>query len=236
VHFLASLYQAKAIQTWMRDRPEGWELTSGDWSPFYFAFRDVPSSPALMSESVRLLATSVLRWEGQYDRLIGVASTGIALTGAVAHLLGVPMGFTRKVVGVRTAADLERATAQWGGHSIVEGVLNGGDRLLIVDDVISTFASKATAMAQIEAEASARGVQVETVGVAVVVDRGPAPTGPTPVPVTSALVLRDHINELTEAGASEREIQVIRDYLKAPHEFQDPGIREALTDEALMKP
>lgn len=231
--FVGSLYRERSIKTWLRDRPEGWVITSGDWSPFYFAFRDVPSHPMLFAEATRLLATSMLKWEGEYDRVIGVANTGIALTGAAANLLGVPMGFTRKILGVRTSKDLVQATAAWGGHSLVEGLMRDGDRILVADDVLSTFASKATAIAQIEMEAASRGVHVDVVGVAVVVDRGAVSRAATPVPVTSALNLVERLDDLEDYGASRREVEIIRSYLENPSPFQDAELQASLKQEAL---
>ena len=113
-------------------------------------------------------------------------------------------------------------------------MLREGDRILIVDDVIATFTSKATAIAQVEAEAASRGVRVEIVGVAVVVDRGAKSRPPTPVPVTSALILREELSALRRAGATPREVEVIQRYLDAPHDFQEPGVRSRLEQEALM--
>jgi len=232
VHFVGSLYQQRAIKTWLRDQPDGWVIASGDWSPFYFAFRDVPSYPQLFGEACELLSSAIEKRDGEFDRLIGVASTGIALTGAVAQMLRVPMGFTRKVIGVRTAEDLQKATNAWGGHSIVEGVMQDGDRILVVDDVITTFTSKATAIAQIEAEAQSRGVHVEVVGVAVVVDRSGKRSAEAPVPVTSAIDLLDELDAMRVGGASDREVDVIRRYLLDPTPFQNPDVRAAMQVEA----
>ena len=54
---------------------------------------------------------------------------------------------------------------------MVDGVLEDGDRVLIVDDVITTGDTKLEAVEILEEEARRRGVSIEVVGVAVLIDR-----------------------------------------------------------------
>ena len=36
---IGMLYDQGMIRTWYRDKPEGWTLVSGIWSPFYIQLR-----------------------------------------------------------------------------------------------------------------------------------------------------------------------------------------------------
>lgn len=229
---ITALYREGMLKTWLRDRPEGWELVSGLWSPFYVSLRDVPSRPELF----RLVAGGLgelLRNEAAHaNRLLGVASTGVPFAAAVAYAERVPMSFTRKLPGVRDLADLDRQVRAYGAHALVEGEFAPGDQVAIVDDVVSQFGSKEVAIRQLRMELSRRGI--EDVGVAAVltvVDRGrdtrerAAAAGVT---LRSLVSLHGDGLELLDGVAAAEEIAVLRDYLEDAGKYQDPGARAAL--------
>src|ERR1051326_3449690 len=172
--FIGELYARGLIRTWVRDRPTGWELTSGAWSPFYFMFREVPFFPDLFKYSVDALVSLVnhFRKTTDVDILIGVASTGIPLGAGVALETKLPLGFTRKIVGIRTVNDLSVRNRAWGDHSLVEGRFANRMRYLLIDDVVTGGASKELAKRQVEIEAERRGLDLIYCGTMVVVDRG----------------------------------------------------------------
>jgi len=231
-NFCTELYRNQIIKTWLRDQHEGWELTSGEWSPFYFAFRDVPSYPDLFEESIDHLLKTIESNCPDFDRIVGIASTGIPLAAVVASRLRVPMGFSRKVAGLRTVEDLKSHTRAWGGHAIVEGVFHGGDRLLLIDDVITGGASKDLAVALVNEEARQRDIDIAVVGIVVVVDRGTPKTRDLAVPVWPAVSLVDELKGFTEGGATEREVDVMLQYINDPVHFQVPAVRDRLIAEA----
>lgn len=230
--FLTSLYREGMLKTWLRDRPEGWELVSGQWSPFYISLRDVPSRPALFRLAVRGMAELVANAAPDANRLLGVAATGVPIAAAVAYAEGMPMGFTRKVPGARSLADLEREVHRYGGHALVEGEFQPGDRVAIIDDVVTRFGSKEVALRQLQMELDRRGIaDVEVAAVLTLIDRGKdtARRAEEAGVRHSALVsLRDGGLDMLAEVASPREIAVLRDYLDDAEKYQDPARRAAL--------
>ena len=224
------MYSRGLIRTWVRDRPSGWELASGKWSPFYFMFREVVSHPDLFEYSVACLTTLVHRQQqlSQIGLLVGVATTGIPLAAGVALRTSIPLAFTRKVAGVRTLDDLRQTTSAWGDHALVEGRLEDGTRYLLVDDVVTGGESKLLAKRQVEEEARRRGVQLEYAGTIVVVDRGSPGHEPSAFGVTAHHSFYHETRELLDFGASNWEIAVIRRYLEDPGAFQATTTRDLL--------
>lgn len=230
------LYAAGVIRSWIRDRPEGWELMSGAWSPFYVNFRDAPSHPELFRFLVDAGAELVSEELPEATQLIGLAAAGVPFAAGFAYKLGLPMGYTRKLPNVRDVAALERELGAYGNHALVEGGFRPGDRVALVDDLVSGFDSKEIALRQLEAELARRDVAgVEVEAVVVFVERGAEArrrAEAAGVRLVSLVVLDDRSLEALRGEASDRELEVIGAYLRDPAPFQDPATREALAAEA----
>lgn len=227
MQLIGELYSRKLILTWMRDKPGGWELTSGAWSPFYFMFRHVPFYPDLFEYSVDVLVSLVedIRRRSSIDALVGVASTGIPLAAGVALRTGLPLAYTRKVAGIRTIDDLVSNSTAWGQHSLVEGKFQDGMRYLLVDDVVTGGASKNLARRQVELEAERQRISLEFGGTVVVVDRGYPGHDCQPFGVVAAHRLYDEIHQIFNFGGTEKEAEIIRDYLERPDSYQERAAR-----------
>lgn len=230
--FITALYREGMLKTWRRDRPEGWELVSGRWSPFYISLREVPSRPALFRLAVQGAAELLKNEVPEANRLLGVAATGVPLAAGVAYAEGISMSFTRKVPGVRSLADLESEVTRYGGHALVEGEFEPGDRVAILDDVVTQFGSKEVAIRQLRMELARRGIEgVEVPAVLTLIDRGKdtarraADAG---VRHSSLVTLRDGGLDMLAEVASEAEVAVLRDYLEDADKYQDPAGRAAL--------
>lgn len=234
MQFIGELYARGLLRTWLRDRPQGWELASGAWSPFYLMFREVPSLPPLFRYSVAALSDLVgrLRADLPVDILVGIATTGIPLAAGVALQTSLPMAFTRKLAGVRKLEDLDAAGQAWGQHALVEGRFTDGMRCLLVDDVVTGATSKQLARRQLEIEAARREVRVEFAGTVVVVDRG-YPTLDAPALGVSAVHrMYDEVDQILHFGGSPREVEVIREYMEDADGFQNADRQAALVAEA----
>jgi orotate phosphoribosyltransferase len=230
------LYEAGLVRTWLRDHPEGWELMSGAWSPFYVNLRGAPGEPELFRFMVDASAELVRNELPEATQLVGLAAAGVPIAAAAAYRLGLPMGFTRKLPNVRDLDALEREVGAYGGHALVEGAFAPGDRVVLVDDVVTGFDSKEIALRQLAIELERRGVEgVGVEAILVLVERGAEArrrAAAAGVRLVSLAVLDDRQLAALEGLASARELEVIGAYLRDPAPFQDPVRREALAAEA----
>jgi orotate phosphoribosyltransferase len=233
---LRDLYHQGILRTWLRDRPEGWELISGLWSPFYIQIRDVASHPKLLAHLGRALARLIKEKVPEVNRLVGLAMAGIPIGTATALVAGIPLAYTRKLEGVRRPEDVSGAAASYGEHALVQGDLAEGDRIAIVDDVVAESMSKQIGLRQIQLELERRSLtDVSIECIVVVVDREQRGVGGSDVqgvPVHSLVQLKSEGVELLRGVVSERERDVIARYIDDPESFQDETVRDELRREA----
>ncbi len=231
------LYAAGVVRTWLRDRPAGWELMSGAWSPFYVNFRDAPADPELFRFLVEAGSELVREELPQATQLVGLAAAGVPFAAGFAYELSLPMGYTRKLPGVRRVEDLAGGEVEsYGSHRLVEGGFQAGDRVALVDDLVTGFDSKEIALRQLELELERRGVEDVTVDAVVVfVERGAearARAAAAGVRLVSLAVLDADSVEALRGAADDRELDVVAAYLRDPAPFQDPARRAELVAEA----
>ena len=234
---LRTLYTERMFRTWLRDQPQGWEIVSGRWSPYYFMLRDAPSRPEVFRLVVHATTALLRSTVPDANRLIGLAATGIPIAAAAAYEMGIPMGFNRKLPNVRSLEELSREVHKYGGHRLVEGDFAAGDRVVIFDDVVSHFDSKEIAIQQLAMELENRNVSgVEVEAVVVLIDRGTEAVERAVAAGTRLerlVVLGDDCERMLKGVATDREIEVIQDYVHNPDKYQDKRVQEALTKEAL---
>ena len=104
------------------------KLSSGKASPYYIDLRVIPSFPDAFREICDFYAVYINSQIGvkNFDRIAAVPVAGIIFASQVAYNLRKPFLFMRK--GVRLH----------GRERRVEGVLASGDRVLLLDDLITT--------------------------------------------------------------------------------------------------
>jgi orotate phosphoribosyltransferase len=235
---LKHLLECGLFRTWLRHEPEGWELVSGIWSPFYIQARGIPSHPEVFKFVGRAIADVVQNELGQCDNLVGLATAGIPLASAAAIALGVPMCYTRKLAGIRNMDDVAAHREDYGDHSMVEGKLINNSRVVLVDDVCAQFTSKQVAHWQVMAEVKNRRLRnVSIPAVMVLVDREQSSAAPETasqlsMKILSIVKLKTEGLELLRDILSEREHEIVREYIVDPNAFQNPGIRKQLAAEA----
>jgi len=117
------------------------KLSSGILSPYYVDLRLIPSDPKAFRRAIdfysSILTEDVLR---RAHRLAGVPTAGIAYAAALAFSLGKPFLYVR------------RDPKGHGRGRRVEGILLPGDKVLVLDDVITTGMNIVDAVMAIRAE------------------------------------------------------------------------------------
>jgi orotate phosphoribosyltransferase len=236
---LRGLYNENMVMTWYRDRPEGFWMIGGLWSPFYFNLRDISSAdPALFKRATKAIARKFEELDFVADgrtRVVGIAMTGIPFSNGLLWETGMPSLYTRKLpTEISTVEQLDRYIEErWrehGVHALVEGVIKPGDRLIIVDDVITEGHSKFLAKRQIELELERRGLtNVTAEDLVVLINRGQGASARA-----KDLGFRLHeVMNFAERGLdwlkkdfSPVEHEVIRDYLRDPQRYMDEKLRQ----------
>jgi orotate phosphoribosyltransferase len=171
-NIMQDIYEKRMLLTSVRDKPEGWILHSGLWSPFYIQLRILSSFPETLEKVGRALGDLVKEKAPHINRLVGIAFAGIPIATAMSLSTGIPACHTRKIIGVRTEKELQEAISKYGQHSLLEGEVKDGDAICLVDDLVTGMESKLVARGQVITELEKRGISDFTVDdIAVVVDR-----------------------------------------------------------------
>ena len=118
------------------------KLTSGRVSPYYVDLRIVPSFPDAFQRICALYVNLIGEdmETDNFDRIAGIATAGIPFSCLIAYLLKKPFLYTRLHVRLH------------GRERQVEGILMPGDKVLLIDDLITTGQSMREAVAAIRAE------------------------------------------------------------------------------------
>ena len=123
---IGDIYEKRMVLTSVRDKPEGWALHSGMWSPFYIQLRELCSYPETLAKVGMALTILIREHAPHINRLVGVAFAGGPIATAISIESGIPACHTRKILGVRTDAEMKQAISAYGQHSFLEGIIEDG--------------------------------------------------------------------------------------------------------------
>lgn len=138
------LLQIKAIKL-QPQNPFDW--ASGWKSPIYCDNRKTLSYPPIRTYIRQQFVDLILDKYGKPDVIAGVATGGIALGALVAQELGVPFVYVRS------------SSKGHGLQNKIEGVINSGQSVVVVEDLISSGKSSLDAVAALrEAECNVKGM------------------------------------------------------------------------------
>ena len=109
------------------EEPFTW--ASGIKSPIYCDNRLILTAPAVRQEVEEGLASLIREHYPQAEVLMGTSTAGIAHAAIVGHLMGLPMGYVRG------------GAKDHGRQNQIEGKLVPGQKVVVVEDLISTGGS-----------------------------------------------------------------------------------------------
>lgn len=109
------------------DEPFVW--ASGIKSPIYCDNRLILTAPAVRDRVEQAIADTVKKEYPDCEVLMGTSTAGIAHAAIAGHILGLPMGYVRS------------GAKDHGRNNQIEGRLEKGQKVVVVEDLISTAGS-----------------------------------------------------------------------------------------------
>lgn len=168
------------------------KLTSGKASPYYVDLRVIPSFPDAFREICESYAQYINTQIGlkNFDRIAAIPLAGIPFASQIAYNLKKPFLYVRK--GIRLH----------GRERRVEGILSSGDKVLLIDDLLTTGLTLKKAADAVRAEG---GIVTEAV---VFLDReegGRNLLEKNGIKLHALLKINEIVNTLNEMGAIDEE-------------------------------
>ena len=109
------------------EEPFTW--ASGIKSPVYCDNRLTLTAPEVRNDVENLLAETIRREYPEAEVLMGTSTAGIAHAAITGHIMGLPMGYVRS------------GSKDHGRQNQIEGRLEKGQKVVVVEDLISTGGS-----------------------------------------------------------------------------------------------
>jgi len=117
------------------------KLTSGKLSPYYIDLRVIPSFPKALRRIIDFYKLLVKEMGFEtFNKIVGIPTSGIPFAAILAHLLDKPFIYIRN----------ERKTH--GREKRIEGILDPGEKILVVDDLITSGRSIITSVEALRSE------------------------------------------------------------------------------------
>jgi orotate phosphoribosyltransferase len=104
------------------------KLTSGKVSPYYIDLRIIPSFPDAFKDIIDAYTQTITKQIGtkNIDRIAGIPIAGLPFATQTAYILKKPLLYVRKGIKLH------------GRERRVEGILVSGDKVLLIDDLVTT--------------------------------------------------------------------------------------------------
>ena len=109
------------------DDPFTW--ASGIKSPVYCDNRLILTAPNVRNDVENALAAAIRENYPETELLMGTSTAGIAHAAITGHIMGLPMGYVRS------------GAKDHGRQNQIEGKLEAGNKVVVVEDLISTGGS-----------------------------------------------------------------------------------------------
>lgn len=116
------------------------QLSSGALSPYYVDLRLIPSDPEAFKRAIRFYTVTLERVIKRSSRLVGIPTAGVPYAAVLAFNFAKPFLYLRK------------EAKDHGQRRRIEGIIFPGDKVVLLDDVITTGKNIMEAVDAIRAE------------------------------------------------------------------------------------
>ncbi|MFX1257630.1 MAG: hypothetical protein ACFFAN_07220 [Promethearchaeota archaeon] len=225
-YVLELLYDCGAIKTWYRNKKEGWTLNSKLWSPVYISLRDI-SSKKNGAELLELIGKSlsklIINEIPKYDKILGLATTGIQIATVITIFSKIPSLYTRKIEAAKDIKNFEKFIKKYGEHKLIEGEFDNDDIIIIVDDLVTKFDTVVRNKKNLHYIAQKKNKKVICNDVVVLIDRE---QGADLMAKKEQMILHSLIPfksklHLLKDKLAEEEYQIIKEYFEDDSKFQE---------------
>jgi len=168
------------------------KLSSGKSSPYYIDLRVVPSFPDAFREICDFYSDYIINQIGRknFDRIAGVPIAGIPFASQVAYNLKKPFLYVPKSVKMH------------GRERRVEGILVSGDKVLLLDDLVTTGLTLKKAAESVRAEG---GIVTDAVAFLDREENGKQILEKSNIKLHALLKISEMVKTLYEIGAIDEE-------------------------------
>ncbi len=168
------------------------KLSSGKVSPYYIDLRIVPSFPDVFRDICDSCTKAITTQVGlkNFDRIAGVPIAGLPFASQIAYNLKKPFLYARQ------------STKRHGRERRIEGILVSGNRVLLVDDLVTTGLTLKKAAETVRAEG---GVVTEAVTFLDREEGGKEMLEKSGIKLHTLLRISELANTLYEIGAVDEE-------------------------------
>jgi orotate phosphoribosyltransferase len=160
-------------------------LASGKQSAYYIDLRVLPSFPGYFRLGISALKDMVTEKVGRFDTFASVPTSGLVFGSALAYEMNKPFIYVRK------------EPKAYGTNKMIEGFLEPGSKVIIVDDVATTGTSLSSAVEIIRANS---GIVEDVVALVDRHEGGEDKLKKMGVKLSAVTGINDIVNALYKAG------------------------------------
>ena len=160
-------------------------LASGKQSAYYIDLRVLPSFPGYFRLGISALKDMVAEKIGRFDTFASVPTSGLVFGSALAYEMNKPFIYVRK------------EPKAYGTNKMIEGFLEPGSKVIIVDDVATTGTSLSSAVEIIRANS---GIVEDVVALVDRHEGGEDKLKKMGVKLSAVTGINDIVNALYKAG------------------------------------
>ena len=236
---ISNLFDEDMIQTYFRHKKDGWILRNGDYSPYYIQTRPLTSkrtSQSLLKLCGDALGDLLEEETRGITKVIGGSLTGISIATSITLSCGIP-SCNAKVIPKGQNID-QFIKEECDDYSPIEGDIEEGDKLAIIDDIATDFSTKNNLLKLVNNVGEIKSISLDCNDVIVLIDReqgSKEAANKLGINLYSLIPFKTKgIHWLYEDNKlNEQEYADIVDYLDDPDKYQNENMQKKIMSHAI---